>query len=78
MVQGLTYELRRDVSSSRAQLSARFVVTATGPVTLKFFFGRTFLAIAATPQVDLDNVVIEDITGPVYRKRLRLRPHEAT
>jgi len=103
VVNGLTYELRCDVSSSRAtstgtnsdagtiyvevnaievarvafgsitinetkraQLCARFQATTTGSVTLKFFFARTFLANSGTPRVNLDNVSVEDITGPVY------------
>lgn len=103
VVFGTTYELRADVSSSRAtssgtnadagriwaqvngvevaritfgsivinetkraHLCGRFVAATTGPVQLVVFMERSFLCNAGTPRVNLDNVSVQDVTGPTY------------
>ncbi len=103
LVAGTTYELRADVSSSRAtssgtnadagriyaqvngvevaritygsiiinetkraHLCGRWVAAASGPVQLVIFTERSFLCNAGTPRVNIDNVSVEDVTGPTY------------
>ena len=103
VVFGTTYELRADVSSSRASASgtnadagtiyaqvngvevaritfgnititetkrahlcARFVASVTGSVPLTIFMERRYLCNTGTPRVNVDNVSVEDVTGPTY------------
>ena len=50
----------------RAQLCGRHTAIATGTTTLKIYFQRAFLAGAANPRMNIDNVSLEDADGPTF------------
>jgi hypothetical protein len=50
----------------RAQITGRFTATTTGTSTLRINFERRFLAGAANPRMNLDNVSLKDVYGPTY------------
>jgi hypothetical protein len=53
----------------RAQLCGRYTANTSGAVSLTIFFQRAFLAGAANPRMNIDNVSLIDITGPTFCMR---------
>lgn len=54
------------VETKRAQVVGRHVGHTTGLVTLRIFFQRDYVADAASPRMNLDNVSFQDVVGPTY------------